>query len=512
MILRRFIWILLFAAIVPAGAQQTDKARWVLLVARRSGVVEAVDPATLKTIGAIRTGTMTDWVSSRPDGRTLLVALPSSRESQNCCGLYSLDLESAKMYPLIFPAMRAVLSTDGHGLFTQRGNVGIDTVDLLTLARGPVVGPPGKTYFLQRSPYRRWLFGVTYEPSPSLDIFDLKTNTLARSLAIPGNPELTGAWVGNTYYLLGYGKGKGTLWSVTPETEKLPDAKPVNLRDVGGDCRVPGSKAKEPLMLQPPLGAGGRLYVYEGFGYKFDRRDCANPPSGGLYVIDPSSGAVVGRLAPSLYFLRVVANCDGTELYGIEVGPTLSKDAPRLIRLDARTGKILASRAMDGGMAVHLALASLYDSVIPRGEVQATVAAAPSWIAACPVTTPALDEPPPDPNASPFGFGEWYINDRRTIWFPRQDWQAKSGNKVILIRPAGVRLEISGRRLDEPAPALQVDGMVSDSPGSSFEVIGMSFPAEGCWEITAKGGNNELRFVTTVSPARKNLAAVGDPR
>lgn len=507
MILRRFVWILLFAALVPARAQQTDKARWVLLVARRSGVVEAVDPATLKTIGAIRTGAMTDWVSSRPDGRTLLVALPSSRESQNCCGLYSLDLESAKMYLLIFPAMRAVLSTDGLGLFTQRGNVGIDTVNLLTLARGRVIGPLGKSYLLQPSPYRRWLFGITYQPSPSLDIFDLKTNTLPRSLAIPGNPKLNGAWVGNTYYLLGYGKGKGTLWSVTPATEKLADAKPVNLRELGGDCRLPGSKAKEPLMLQPPVSAGGRLYVYEGFGYKLDRRDCANPPSGGLYVIDPSSGAVVGRLAASLYFLRIVANCDGTELYGIEVGPRLVKDAPRLIRLDARTEKILASREMDGGMAVQLALAYLYDSLIPRGEVRATVAAAPSWIAACPVTTPALDEPPHDPKASPFGFGEWYINDKRTIWFPRQDWLAKSGNKIILIRPAGVRLEISGRRLDESAPPLQVEGLISDSPGSSFKVIGMSVPAEGCWEITAKGGNDELRFVTTVAPARNNLAA-----
>ncbi|MFI5176622.1 MAG: YncE family protein, partial [Terriglobia bacterium] len=334
-------------------------------------------------------------------------------------------------------------------------------------------------------------------------VFDLKTNTLARTLPIPGGQRLTGVWAGEKYYLLGYGKGKGTLWGVTPETQKLADGKPIDLHELGGDCRLPGSKATEPLMIQPPLFAGSRLVMYEGFGYKFDRRGCATPPSGGVYVIDPASGSVVAHLAPSLYFTRLAASRDGTEFFGIEVGPSIAKYTSRLIRLDPGSGKILASRELNDGMAVHLSLALLFDSVIPHGEVQAVLETTSSWMAACPVTKPVLDEPPSDPKASPFGFGEWYISESRSIWFPRQGWRAGSDNKVILIRPAGVRLAISGRRLDGPAPPLELSKGVSEYPGSTFEVIGMTFPAEGCWEVTAKAGDDVLRFVTTVAPARK---------
>ena len=508
---RKFLWFFLIASFLPARASQSDQPRWVLLLAGRSGNVEMVDPATLHTLGAVRVGAMTDWVTSLPGGHSLLVALSHPPESQSCCELYSLDLESADMYPLIFPALHGTLSPDGHQLFVQRGNVGIDTVDLPTLARGPVIEPLGKTYLLQPSPYRRWLFGLTYSPSRSLDVFDLQTNTIARSLSVPvgRHQQITGTWAARNYYLFAYGEGRGTLWSVTPDTSKLQSGKSLDLHELGGDCRLPVGEATEPLILEPPVPAGGRLLVYEGFGRKFDRRNCAKPPVGGYYVIDPVSGTVLAHLAPSLYFAQLLANGDGSVLFGIDVGPAIGNRPPRLIRLDARTGKILDSREMNGGMVAYLALAFLYDSVIPRGEVKATVAAPPTWMRACPVTKHILDEPAKDPNASDFGFGEWYVNDSRTIWFPRQDWRAGSGNKVILKRPAGVRLAVSGRRLDGPAPPLQVDGLVSDYPGSTFEVIGMSFPEEGCWEITAKAEGNELRLVTTVAPARKNAMAVG---
>lgn len=107
---------------------------------------------------------------------------------------------------------------------------------------------------------------------------------------------------------------------------------------------------------------------------------------------------------------------------------------------------------------------------------------------ACAVTKPVLDEPKRDPKASPFGFGEWYISPDRKIWFPRQDWRAGEGNKVILVRPAGERLDITGQRIYQPAPPVHIGAgdFVSDYPGSTFEVIGLTFPTEGCWEMTAK--------------------------
>ena len=513
MALRKLTWILLLTTLAPAlaSANEPDKARWVLLLANRSGIIEALDPDSLKEQGTIRTGPMTDWVAARPDGQTLIVAMPHPPGTNGCCTLYSLDLETHAMVPLNFPAMRGVFSADGLELFVQRRNVGIDTIDLLTMARGATSGPLGKSYYLQPSPYRRWLFGVSSEASPTLDLFDLKTNSITRSIALPKGLRLTGTWAGQNYLLLGYGKGKETLWTVTVESKQLGEGTKSDLPELGGECRMPNSRATEPLFLQPPVVAGGRVFVYEGFGYKFDRRMCATVPSGGLYVLDPESGAVVGHLAPSLYFMRVVANSDGTELYAIEVGSNPVKAAQRLVRLDARTGKILAARDLyaSDGMVVHETLALIYDSLIPRGEVQATVAERPAWMAACPVTKAVLDEPERDPKASPFGFGEWFISQDHKIWFPRQDWRAGQGNKVILIRPAGKRLDITGKRIDAAGPAVHIrpGDFASDYPGSTYEVIGLTFPTEGCWEITAKAGTDELRFTTTVSPGRKAVTA-----
>jgi hypothetical protein len=508
---RPWVWFAFLLGFTATAQCQSQQARYVLLLASRSGFIEAVDPATLATIGSIHVGAMADWVSPLPDGATLLVGLGNPPESQICCALYSLDLETAQMHRLLFPAMRGVISPDGHALFAQRGNVGIDVIDLLALERGPNIGCCGKSYLLAPSPYRRWLFGVTETPSPSLDIFDLKSNSLARSLAVPDNPQLTGAWSRDTFYLLGFRKGQGTLWSVTPETQKLTGGKPVDLRALGGECRLPVGEGREPVMLQPPFVAGGRLFVYEGFGMKLDRRECVEPPSGGLYVIEPSTGAVVAHLTPSLYFMRVVANCEGTELYGIELG--LGKGRVRLVRFDSSTGKILASREFgekeNAWGIVHVSLAYLFDSVVPRGELRA-VAAAPPSAPECPWTKPVLDEPAKVPGADPFGFGEWYINENRTIWTARQSWRAGVGSKVIWLHPPGTPLQITGRRLDAPSPPLRATANRGYPTG--FTVRGMTFPAAGCWEVTAKAGSDVLTFVTPVGAPQRSTTPAGAQR
>jgi hypothetical protein len=58
-------------------------------------------------------------------------------------------------------------------------------------------------------------------------------------------------------------------------------------------------------------------------------------------------------------------------------------------------------------------------------------------------------------------------------------------------------LEISGRRLDAPAPAL-----VADVPGGygprGFQASGVNFPTRGCWEITGSVGTTDLTFVVSV--------------
>src|ERR1700732_1765901 len=66
-------------------------------------------------------------------------------------------------------------------------------------------------------------------------------------------------------------------------------------------------------------------------------------------------------------------------------------------------------------------------------------------------------EPPKDPNADAFGFGDWYTNLDRTIWVRKSLWGAgQQGNKVIWIRPAGSLITVTGRRLDAEGPALHI--------------------------------------------------------
>jgi hypothetical protein len=69
-------------------------------------------------------------------------------------------------------------------------------------------------------------------------------------------------------------------------------------------------------------------------------------------------------------------------------------------------------------------------------------------------------------------------------------WRATSGY-----------LTITGRRLDAPAPAATGD----TSPGSygltGFNASGVTFPTEGCWQVTGRVGAVTFTFVTFVIKA-----------
>jgi len=120
---------------------------------------------------------------------------------------------------------------------------------------------------------------------------------------------------------------------------------------------------------------------------------------------------------------------------------------------------------------------------------------------ACPVTELVREEPARDPNADPFGLGPWYINADRSIW---AGWDAghwvsgPKGNKVLWIRPHGTDLTVAGRRLDgDDAAPLKADIPCCYSTG--FQASLIYFPTAGCWEVVAKAGGSELKFVTKVS-------------
>jgi hypothetical protein len=92
------------------------------------------------------------------------------------------------------------------------------------------------------------------------------------------------------------------------------------------------------------------------------------------------------------------------------------------------------------------------------------------------------------------------MNADRTIW---AGWDAvrmkagPKGDKVLWIRPAGTQLTVAGRRLDGSAPPMKARTPCC-YPGG-FQTSRLWFPTEGCWEVVAKAGASELKFVTRVA-------------
>lgn len=117
----------------------------------------------------------------------------------------------------------------------------------------------------------------------------------------------------------------------------------------------------------------------------------------------------------------------------------------------------------------------------------------------CPVTPTFIDEPPRDPNADPFGPGPWYINADRTIWAlatPSGSTWGVGGEKVLWIRPQGTELEITGHRLDASAPPLRAK--IPCCYPTNFQVTGLHFPTEGCWQINASAGESTLDIIVEI--------------
>ena len=72
-------------------------------------------------------------------------------------------------------------------------------------------------------------------------------------------------------------------------------------------------------------------------------------------------------------------------------------------------------------------------------------------------------------------------------------------------------LRIEGRRSDGPAPPLTAS--VPDGYGDTgFQSSGISFPTEGCWEVTGRAGGASLTFVTSCSPRDRRAMSASTHR
>jgi hypothetical protein len=126
---------------------------------------------------------------------------------------------------------------------------------------------------------------------------------------------------------------------------------------------------------------------------------------------------------------------------------------------------------------------------------------------ACPLAEPVWAKPPDDAavQGSP-QFGYYFVNADRSMWasawwIGQEDYPlrvSEEGIKVGWFRPAGAALEITGKRLDAPAPSLEAH--IPCCYPTRFQATGLIFPTKGCWEITATAAESELAFVVWVEP------------
>ena len=134
-------------------------------------------------------------------------------------------------------------------------------------------------------------------------------------------------------------------------------------------------------------------------------------------------------------------------------------------------------------------------------------------IAECPVSLPNLEESPNDYYISTrSGFG----NPTRTMFigvWPGgkvffhpggpgvQSPDGSLGMKFWFYRTVPGDVTISGERLDAPAPPMPRTVLRGAEDGygeTGFHPAGLIFPGEGCWEVTARAGDEEMRVVMLV--------------
>jgi len=317
--------IALSALISTASAAEGDP---VLLTSRRSGWIEAISMQTLETVSRVRVPEMTDSVASDVSGQRLFLTAPSN-DSRRCCALFALDPQSLRLSLLVQPALSATIASSR--LFTERGNVGIEVFDPLTLERLPIIQAPG-VYRLRASPDGRFLFGIANFPQPSVNLFDVAQGLWIASQPLPSDSTSAGAWLDKQFFLFTQKSGQAAVRPVSIESGQLGPAVPLSVPDSFPVCQeVP----------YDVIASAGKLVIYPQFGGKADS-GCRGP--GGFVIVAPISGAVMDRFG-SYRFRQMVAGPDGRYLYGLEVGSPAWREV-QIVKIDPTTGQVIAQKGL----------------------------------------------------------------------------------------------------------------------------------------------------------------------
>ncbi len=115
------------------------------------------------------------------------------------------------------------------------------------------------------------------------------------------------------------------------------------------------------------------------------------------------------------------------------------------------------------------------------------------------------------PAGGPRGKTDWYANADRTIWATFWGWDFVRGpdqsdpktgyvpgQKALWYKPSAHPIVVTGRRIDGAAPPLVYDISFNPRPRGPIQPSRVYFPTAGCWEVDAKAGDSELRFVVLV--------------
>lgn len=341
-------------------AVEAQSGNTYIVAARRGGVVEFIESATLKTLGSIRllnvasNGAGLNGVFADPDENTIYVEGPT-RESSVCCWLYAIDLATLRT-----SVVAGIWGTRSRRAFIDAGPGSMRSI---SPAAASSLETPERDQW-QASPDGRWWIGL--RNGPALDVYDVARKEITRSLVAPGGDQThfsRGAWLDNRFYVYAMDHETGRLWMITPQSTQLG-----NGRSLPEANRAHGCMPDAPMNI---AAAGNRLFLFEIFGSKVDSREQCGDVPGGAWAVDPTTGRVLARLAADLHFFMLVPNHDGSELYGITSEAPQKSAAPRLVRLDAQSSKVLESRVLESDYW-WIAVAPLKH--IPTGNVSASLA------------------------------------------------------------------------------------------------------------------------------------------
>lgn len=351
-----------FILCICIGARAQSSAKDYIVAVRRTGIIEFIDSVSLATIGSIDTNvahgsTGLNGVSGNPDGRTIYIEGPigtNSHEAHNCCWLYSIDIPTLRTR-----VVAGIWGTESRLHFVRTGaSLMQPASDAAVNATGLFAGDKW-----QASPDGLWWFGL--RNGPAVDLFDVRQAKVTRSFAAPVLNEsgfASGVWLRNQFYIYASRNGTGRLWHVSPDNDELGEG--VALPEVE---QTSGCQTERLINLAT---AGDRLVVYEIFGGKLDRRDRCDGIRGGAWVLDPDTSRIVLQIAPHLHFWQLAPSRTGAELYGITSLVPGTQSAAELVRVDARTGRVLQLRPLESDYW-WLTVTALQS--IPSGDVSLTL-------------------------------------------------------------------------------------------------------------------------------------------